>query len=83
MGAAGDGFPLRDRPFKDSEDDDADDKYAPRRGVDEEAQFLADEEYELEESTSSRPSLSQQKFPHTPSGTASRDRSRRGAAATA
>ncbi|GKT57585.1 LCCL domain containing protein [Colletotrichum tofieldiae] len=66
MGAAGDGFPLRDRPFKDSEDDDADDKYAPRRGVDEEAQFLADEEYELEESTSSRPSLSQQKFPHTP-----------------
>ncbi|KZL63645.1 lccl domain containing protein [Colletotrichum incanum] len=66
MGAAGDGFPLRDRPFKDSEDDDADDKYAPRRSVDEEAQFLADEEYELEESTSSRPSLSQQKFPHTP-----------------
>ncbi|KAK2028985.1 LCCL domain-containing protein [Colletotrichum zoysiae] len=69
MGAAGDGFPLRDRPFKDSEDDDAahDDKYARRRSLDEEAGFLADEEeYELEESTSSRPSLSQQKFPHTP-----------------
>ncbi|KAK1961813.1 LCCL domain-containing protein [Colletotrichum sublineola] len=67
MGAAGDGFPLRDRPFRDSEDDEADDKYAARRSVDEEAQFLVDEEeYELEESTSSRASLSQQKFPHTP-----------------
>ncbi|WDK09180.1 LCCL domain-containing protein [Colletotrichum graminicola] len=67
MGAPGDGFPLRDPPFKDSEYDDADDKYARRRSADEEAGFLTDEEqYELEESTSSRPSLSQQKFPHTP-----------------
>ncbi|WYZ37652.1 hypothetical protein EsH8_II_001158 [Colletotrichum jinshuiense] len=53
---AGDG----DRPFKD------DDDYATRGSIDEEAQFLADEEYELEESTSSTLSLSQQKFPHTP-----------------
>ncbi|OBR09185.1 LCCL domain-containing protein [Colletotrichum higginsianum IMI 349063] len=92
MGATGDGYPLRERPFKDSEDDDADDKYAPRRSIDEEAQFLAeddddkhdddddddDDAYELEESTSSTPSLlSQQKFPHTPQGRRQRQRQRR------
>ncbi|KAK1992855.1 LCCL domain-containing protein [Colletotrichum falcatum] len=68
MGAAGDGYPLRDRPFRDSEEDDGeDDKYGRRRsGDEEEARFLEEEEYELEDSSSSRPSLSKQqhKFPH-------------------
>ncbi|KAK1719549.1 LCCL domain-containing protein [Colletotrichum lupini] len=64
---AGDGPRVGDRPFKDMDDDyDA----SSRRSADEEAQFLAEGEegYELEESTSSTPSLlSQQKFgPHVP-----------------